>query len=71
MNEWYSLTSWVGYAVLLLVGVLTSIVVLAFFFVTPRRSKVIVVFLACIVSIGVVATVFMYLLGIFFSLIVP
>jgi len=71
VNEWYSLTSLVGYVILLLVGVLTSTVVLAFLFVTPRRSKVTVVFLACIALIGVGAAVFTYFIGVFFSLIVP
>lgn len=71
MNEWYSLTSLVGYVILLLVGALTLTVVLAFFFAAPRRSKVTLVFLACIALIGVGAVVFTYFIGVFFSLIVP
>jgi len=71
VNEWYSLTSLAGYVILLLVGLLASTVVLAFFFVTPRRSRVTAVFLACIALTGVGAAVFTYFISVLFSLIVP
>lgn len=71
VNEWYSLTSLAGFVVLLIVGVLTSIVILASFFTSPRRSAVTLVFLASMALIGVGAAVFTYLLGVVFSLVVP
>jgi len=71
VSEWYSVTSLVGLVVLLLVGVLSLIVVLASFLVTPRRSNVTLLFFASIVLIGAGALVFTYVMGVVFSLLVP